>query len=136
LKELSATLSHLSSITAKYDGSGTPRTDGLSILPEMLSRVETFKKCVPFLSSRISRHHHRSTLERIRMDCEAHDAKGQIRQLLTSEYIDEEIRDLNRKISEAIEFVQVRLFTCTRQKADPITLAAGFCARYKRYCTP
>jgi hemerythrin-like domain-containing protein len=102
----------------------------------MLSRVETFKKCVLFLSSRSCRHHHRSTLERIRMDCEDHDAKGQIRQLLTSEHIDEEIRDLNRKISEAIQFVQVRLVKCTRQKADLMTLVAGFCTGYEPHRTP
>jgi Spy/CpxP family protein refolding chaperone len=76
----------------------------------MFSRVETFKKYVLFMSSRSRafRHHHRSTLERIGKDCEDHDAKEQIHQLLTSEHIDEEISDLNRKISEAIQFVQVR----------------------------
>jgi hypothetical protein len=48
---------------------------------------------------------------------EDHDAKGQIRQLLTSEHIDEEISDLNRKISEAIQFVHVRDVMGGQQKA-------------------
>jgi hypothetical protein len=126
LKELGATLCYLASITSRYDGSGTPRTDGLAIPPELLSLVETFKKCVLFLSFRACGHNHRSTLERIRKDCEDHDAKGQTRQFLTSEHIDEEIRDLNRKISEAIQFVQVRRAERRHQKAGLNTFIAGF----------
>jgi hypothetical protein len=52
---------------------------------------------------------HRSTLDAIRKEWVDHDAKGHVRQLLTSEHIDEEIQDLNRKISNAIEHILVSM---------------------------
>jgi hypothetical protein len=99
MKELGATLKRVGNIVSGYvDASGDIRT-----------HVQSFKKYVPFQISRPSRHRHHSTLELIRKDWEGHEAKGLGRQVLTASFIEEEIRNLNGKISGAIQELTVGL---------------------------
>jgi hypothetical protein len=111
-------------IVSRYDGSGPSRADGSQIPDQTLARVERFKKCVTFSSSWPCPHFHRSTLDAIRKEWVDHDAKGHVRQLLTSEHIDEEIQDLNRKISNAIEHILVGVLKSMPQEADVIAHVA------------
>jgi hypothetical protein len=67
---------------------------------------------------------HRSTLDAIRKEWVDHDAKGHVRQLLTSEHIDEEIQDLNRRISNAIGHILVSVLKGMPQEADMIAHVA------------
>jgi hypothetical protein len=108
MKELGATLKRVGDIVSGYDASHL-RADGLTIPDEMRARVESFKRYVPFQISCPSRHRHHSALELIRKDWEGHEAKGRGRRVLAASLIEEEIRDLNGKISGAIQDLLVGL---------------------------